>query len=190
MIKADVTDKALIIDILANAFDENQSVNYIVKQDGKRKERIRSLMAYSFEMCNIFGAAYLADDKKACALVLYPDQKRFTISTLILNLKLLINAIGLTRIGEVMRRESAIKSNYPNVLIYHLWFLGVYNSEQNKGIGSKLLTEIIADSRQQDKVIYLETSSPKNVQWYQKFGFKIYNEVDFNYKLFMLMWNK
>lgn len=190
MIKADKNHKSHVIEILTNSFEDNQSVNYIVKQDSKRKERIRALMDYSFEICYMFGAVYLSDDKKGCALVLYPDQKKFSIKSTLLDVQLLLNAIGLTRAGKAMSRESAIKSNYPNEPIYYLWFLGVFNADQNNGVGSQLLKDIIQDSQKQQKPIYLETSTIKNIPWYQKFGFSIYQELDFGYKLFMLRGGK
>lgn len=64
MKNADYKDKSLISDILTNSFDSNQSVNYIVKQDGKRFKRIRALMDYSFEVCYLFGDVFLSDDRK------------------------------------------------------------------------------------------------------------------------------
>jgi ribosomal protein S18 acetylase RimI-like enzyme len=177
MIKASRNHKTQVIQILAKSFEDNQSVNYIVKQDSKKTERIRAFM---------FGEVYLSDDQKGCALVLYPNQKRFSIKSTLLDVQLLLNAIGLTRAGKAMSRESAIKSNYPKEPIYYLWFLGVNTSDQNNGIGSKLLKEIIEDSQRQHKSIYLETSTIKNLPWYEKFGFSIYNELDFGYKLFLL----
>ena len=186
MIKASRNHKSRVIEILTKSFEDNQSVNYIVKQDSKRAERIKALMDYSFEVCFMFGEVYLSDDQKGCALVLYPDQKSFSIKSTLMDVQLLLNAIGLTRVGKAMSRETAIKSNYPKDPIYYLWFLGVINSDQNKGIGSQLLKEIIVDSQKQHKPIYLETSTIKNIPWYKKFGFSIYNELDFGYKLFML----
>jgi hypothetical protein len=186
MIKASRDNKLQVIKILTKSFENNQSVNYIVKQDSQRTERIRALMDYSFEVCFMFGEVYLSDDHKGCALVLYPDQKQFSIKSTLLDVQLLLNAIGLTRAGKAMSRESAIKSNYPKAPIYYLWFLGVNTSDQNNGIGSKLLKEIIKDSQRQHKPIYLETSTIKNIPWYEKFGFSIYNELDFGYKLFLL----
>ncbi|WP_121812971.1 GNAT family N-acetyltransferase [Mucilaginibacter kameinonensis] len=186
MIKADRNLKALVINILTNSFENNLSVNYIVKQDEKRQERIKALMDYSFEICFMHGAVYLSDDKKACALVLYPDKKTFSIKATLLDIELVIKAIGISRAGKAMSRESSIKSNYPKEPIYYLWFLGVMNNDQGQGIGSKLLTDIIKDSQAQQRPIYLETSTTKNIPWYQKFGFSIYNELDFGYKLFML----
>ena len=88
MIKANQGDKQLIVDILTKSFQSNQSVNYIAKQDSKRTERISSLMDYSFEVCHSFGDVFLSDDKKACALVLYPDKKKTTFKSILLDVKL------------------------------------------------------------------------------------------------------
>jgi ribosomal protein S18 acetylase RimI-like enzyme len=186
MIKAGRKDKPLIIDILSDSFDENQSVNYIVTQDEHRKVRIRALMDYSFETCYRFGAVYLSNDKAACALVLYPDQKRFSLATLWLDIKLVFKTIGLFRASKAMSRESAIKSNYPQEPIYYLWFLGVLGHRQHEGVGTQLLKEVVRDSQTQKRAVYLETSTLKNIPWYQKNGFEIYNELDFGYKLYML----
>ena len=78
MVKAKQTDKNLVADILTKSFENNQSVNYIAKQDEKRLTRIRSLMDYSFEVCYKFGDVFLSEDRKACALILYPDKKKTT----------------------------------------------------------------------------------------------------------------
>ena len=69
MIRADIEDKNRIVEILSKAFDDNKSVNYIIQQDAKRKQRIRNLMEYSFDICNLFGDVFVSDDRKACALV-------------------------------------------------------------------------------------------------------------------------
>ena len=64
MRKANNEDKPLVIDILTQSFESNQSVNYVVQQDGKRINRIRALMDYSFEVCKLFGDVFISDDKK------------------------------------------------------------------------------------------------------------------------------
>lgn len=186
MIRASKNDKELVLDILTASFAENKSVNYIIKPDRKRNTRIRSLMSYSFDICMMFGEVYLSNDSKACALILFPEKKRFTIKATLLDIKLVINCIGLDRVGKAMNRENLIKSQYPLVPFYYLWFIGVFPSEQGKGTGSFLLQEVINESEKLSKQIYLETSTLKNIPWYTKFGFKIYHELDFGYKLMML----
>jgi hypothetical protein len=102
MIKAGRIDKSLVVQILCDAFDANKSINYIVKQDEKRKERIRILMNYSFDVSLKSGEVFLSDDKKACALILYPEKKKTTLSGFFDELNLVINCIGISSIGKLM----------------------------------------------------------------------------------------
>lgn len=186
MTKADYGDKQRVIDILADSFDSNKSVNYIVKQDQKRASRLRALMDYSFEVCFHFGEVYLSDDKNACALILYPDKKRTTLKSILLDVKLIFFCVGIENIKKALDRESKIKKLQPDEAMYYIWFIGVDPKFQNTGIGSRLLSEVIEDGRNKKRALYLETSTMKNLPWYKKFGFKVYNELDISYKLFFL----
>lgn len=186
MIRAEYSDKKLIAEILAKSFNENKSVNYIVKQDGKREQRLRSLMEYSFEICYLFGDVFLTDDKKGCALIVLPDKKKTTPKSVLLDLKLIFSCIGLSNINKALSREGKIKNLQPKELLYYLWFIGVDPAEQHKGIGSTLLAEVIKEGKSKQRTICLETSTLSNIPWYEKFGFKIYNELDLGYQLFFL----
>ena len=186
MKKDEYTDKNIIIDILTNSFKTNQSVNYIVQQDHKKIERIRALMEYSFEICYNNGEVFLSDDTKACALILYPDQKKASLKSILLDVKLISKCVGLSNIRKAMRRESLIKSLQPKDKMYYLWFIGVKPEFQGSGIGTTLLHEVIEHSNQIKRPVYLETSTLVNLPWYKKLGFEIYSELDLGYKLFFL----
>lgn len=186
MIRAKYKDKHTIVDILSASFQDNQSVNYIAKQDKKRTKRIRNLMAYSFEVCYLFGEVFLTDDKKACALILYPDKKKTTLKSTLLDIQLIFSCIGIENIKKALARETKIKQLQVKGLLCYLWFIGVKPECQNHGIGSDLLNNIIAENEKKKRPVYLETSTTKNLPWYNKFGFKIYNELDLGYKLFFL----
>lgn len=186
MIKASYSDKSLVLDILTKSFDTNKSVNYIVKQDKKRVQRVRALMDYSFEVCYLFGEVFLSNNKKACALILYPDKKKTTLKSILLDIKLILSCVGLSNVKKALTRESKIKKIQPQKPMYYIWFIGVDPAYQNSGIGTALLNEVIEDSSRKKRPIYLETSTTKNLPWYKKFGFDIYNELDLSYKLFFL----
>ncbi len=186
MIKADLKDKDRIVDILARSFDDNKSVNYIVKQDKKRAVRMRKLMEYSFDICYLFGDVFLSEDKKGCALIVMPDKKKSTLKSIFLDIKLVASVIGLTNVIKAMSRESRINKLHPKEHFYYLWFIGVDPAEQSKGIGTALLNGIINEAKKENRPIYLETSTLKNIPWYEKFGFKIYNKLDFGYELFCM----
>jgi len=186
MVKATLSDKSLIVDILSRSFESNQSVNYIIPQNASKSLRIRRLMDYSFDVCHTFGQVFLSDDRKACALVLLPDRKRTNFKSVFLDLKLIFSCVGLTNLKKTLGRESKIKQIQPQELMYYLWFIGVDPQYQNGGIGSKLLKEVIGQGTLLNRSVFLETSTLKNLPWYNKFGFEVYHELDLGYKLFFL----
>ena len=186
MLRANHNDREHIIDILSSSFDDNKSVNYIIKQDSKRRERLKKLMQYSFEYCRIFGDVFLTEDRKACALIIKPDEKKTSIKSVLLDAKLVFGVVGIGNIEKAIARESAIKRIHPDGKLYYLWFIGVDPLQQNKGIGSKLLDEVINRAQAHNRIICLETSTLKNIPWYEKFGFTVYKELDFGYKLYCM----
>ena len=74
MIRATIEDKDLMISILSKAFMEEKSVNYMIWHDKSREKRVRALVSYSIDVCNMFGELWLADNRQACALILYHNQ--------------------------------------------------------------------------------------------------------------------
>ena len=186
MIRADYKDKELIVNILSSSFERNKSVDYIVKQDSRRIQRLKQLMAYSFEVCYLFGEVYLSDDKTGCALLIIPDKKKTTLKSVSLDIKLIFCCIGISNLTKVITRESRIKKLHSQSPMFYLWFIGVTPSEQNNGIGTRLLNEIINVGIEMQRPIYLETSTLKNIPWYEKLGFSVYNKLDFEYELFCM----
>lgn len=49
-----------------------------------------------------------------------------------------------------------------------------------------LMNEIIKECISKHRPIYLETSTIKNIPWYKKFGFTIYNTPDLEYQLYFM----
>lgn len=143
-------------------------------------------MEYSFDVCYLFGEVFLTNDKSGCALIVLPDKKKTTFKSILFDVKLAISCVGHSNIKKALDRESKIRKKHPKGLKYYLWFIGVDPSAQNKGIGSGLLREVIEESQSIERPIYLETSTLKNIPWYEKFGFSIYNELDLGYTLFFL----
>lgn len=186
MRKAVKSDEKLVVNILSDAFDTNKSVNYVVRQDKLRHTRIRGLMEYSFNLCIQFGEVWISDDNHACALLILPDTKRFTLSAMLWDIKLALTVIGLDRISVVLKRENMIKSFHPKSPICHLWFIGVKPEMQGKGIGGILIRDVIRECEGKSRPIYLETSVDRNLPWYKGFGFEIFHSLELTYNLHLL----
>lgn len=186
MRKATYSDRSIILDILTRSFDDNKSVNYVVKQDHNRIGRIRKLMDYSFNVCCEFGEVWLSANQQACALILFPDKKCLSFHTLFWDLKLVLTVIGLDRASKVLKREALIKSNHPKGPIAHLWFLGVHPQHQGKGIGSAFMWKVIKECEEKKRPIHLKTSMEKNLPFYKKLGFEIFRSLQLTYTLYQL----
>ncbi|MEJ5996264.1 GNAT family N-acetyltransferase [Pedobacter sp. Du54] len=186
MIIAQPNDKDRAVEILTYAFDQNASVNFIVKQDELRLIRIKKLMEYAFEVCYRFGKVVLSDDRKACALLLYPDLKKMTIELVSHDLKLIIWSIGVCNVVKAIKREAKIKAVQPRVRMAYIWFIGVEPKYQKFGLGKKLMNEVIIACQQENRPIYLETSTLANLPWYKKFGFEVYDMLELGYQLYFL----
>lgn len=175
-----------IVELLTTAFDDNQSVNYIVPQDSRRAGRIGRLMDYACRICETYGEVILSADKNSCALVLLPHTKKFSLKSFYWDLKLIFTVTGIRNVVKVMAREKQISKRHPSAAFYYLWFIAVDPAKAGKGLGSELLNQLIAQSQVMNLPFYLETSTAKNIPWYRKHGFQIFDELDLGYKLYFM----
>lgn len=174
------------IDLLQAAFADNLSVNYIVQQDQKKKMRIARLIEYAYTTCERYGKVISTDDGHGCALVLFPDQKKFSLRSLALDLKLILDVTGFSRLFKILKREQLINEQHPDKFIYYLWFIAIDPVQQGKGLGTELLQKLIAEAHLMQRPFYLETSTLKNIPWYEKNGFRIFHELDIGYRLYFI----
>ena len=184
MIKAQYTDKKLITNILTEAFDSNTSVNYVVRQDKKRKLRILRLMEYTFDICWESGEIYLTSDRNGAALIQLPHTKKASLKSIFRDIRLVFYAIGVFKAMKVLKMESKIKEHYPARLMY-ISFIGIHPEHQGKGIGSELLQEILRISNANKIPVYLETSMSANIPFYTKFNFEMYHTLTPEHVIYM-----
>jgi hypothetical protein len=169
--------KNQIIEILCESFDENQSVNFVIKQDSKRVKRIKILMEYSLYKGIILGEIYYDEKNQACAIILDKNKSKTTIKSIIWDIQLLFQCIGIKNIIKVLKREKEQKKLQPKNPFLHLWYLGVSVKNQGLGIGSNLIQEIIKDADVKRLPIFLETSTKRNFPFYEKNGFTHLNTL-------------
>ena len=190
MFKADKVHKEKIIEILSACFETNKSVNWIVKQDVKRKERIRYLMDYSFEACIKTGQIYLTDNLTGVIIYSNSDNKLPILEEAFLTVQYIWKVTGIDGIGRALKREQYINQYHPkDEEFIYIWFIGLKETEAGKGVGSAMLQEVIDKSNARQIPIYLETSNERNMNFYKKHGFEVYHispEATFGFKLYFM----
>lgn len=181
MRKATKSDIPKLIEILTKSFKENRSANYVLKN----KNTLPKLFDYSIAKGFLFGDVWINEDQTACAILINPKNKKFTFNSIWLDLKLIFQVVGLTRVKKVLYKENITDQTLPkNLDFIHLWFLGVSPEIQGKGKGTALLREIIEYYKPLKEAMCLETSTLKNLPFYEKEGFEVYATKDFGFNLF------
>ena len=125
MAQIDRKENKRVVELLAEAFADNLSVNYVIKQDQHRSDRIRRLMQYAVETCRHFGEIWLSADQRACALTMLPYRKKFTLASARRDVTLAFSSTGLNNVYRTIRREARIQEHHPSEPFCHLWFVGV-----------------------------------------------------------------
>ena len=173
-------NKKEIVEIIAEAFDDNKSINFVVKQDSKRKERIKKLVKYSILCGKKFGDVIV--DENCIAIVILPHKKKTTFSSIIQDLGLIFNVIGISNVMNVMKRESLIKNLHPKGEYVNLWYIAVTKEKRGKGYGTAMIKKL--DEKYKRLPIVLETSTERNFKFYEKNGYVHKGTVDrFGYNL-------
>ena len=185
--KAVKNDIPLLAQVLARAFNKEPFSNWIVKQDERRTDRLQYLFNTALRANLQSGSVYTSDNCAAAAVWQMPKKKQSKKPSIFQTwdrivkagptiwqaLNVLIKSSGIGRIGGITKGLLLLDSKQPKKPYYYLFILGVDPSMQNKGVGSKLLQPVLQTCDETGIPAYLETTSEKNVQFYDRFGFKV-----------------
>ena len=173
---AHYSDKKLVADILVSAFTpktESNSINFVVKQDKKRVERMRVLMEYLFERAFYFGAVFISDNNQSCILLKYSYKEKVTFRTIRSDLKLAINCISIERVSKVLRRQQVVKQHYPKEKHIQPLIFGVKIESKGNGNAARLMLQVKNYFKDNNLPAIVDAASEQNAKLYQKIGFKI-----------------
>ncbi len=180
MKKANYSDKAIIVSILHSAFEpirEANSINFIVKQDKKRSQRIKLLMEYLFEDCFRFGEVLISNNKEACILLKYPHTQKPTFKNLYWQLKLATGCIGLLNVPKVLKRQAILKKHHIKSPYIHPVIMGARNEINGLGIGVRLIIQLIDKYSKNELPVIIETTTDQNLRIYKRFGFNVFKKI-------------
>ncbi|WP_209400228.1 GNAT family N-acetyltransferase [Pseudozobellia sp. WGM2] len=178
MIKATKADRDLVVDILVEAFEpirEDNSINFVVKQDHKRHQRMRVLMEYLFDKSFRTGAIYISDNRASCLLITYSNKDNFSFSKLYSTLRLAFKCIGIFRVAKVLRRQKIIQRNYPKTAYIRPMIFAVKQEFKGGVTAPRLVLQVYDAFRDNKLPVIVDAASEQNVKLYQKFGLEIFN---------------
>lgn len=168
------SDKKLVVGILVTAFEslkEDNSINFIIRNDKKRLKRLYYLMNYLFERAILFGDVFINDQENACIIFNYPDQIKPSWKSFLLDLKLTFNCLGFSRVFKVLKRISISKQYFPKGDHIRI-VIGGSNTTSGNGAAARLMLEIVREFKDYKLPVITDASNPDNVKLYKKLGFK------------------
>jgi ribosomal protein S18 acetylase RimI-like enzyme len=71
-----------------------------------------------------------------------------------------------------------VESRMPTEAVCHLDSIGVAPEAQGRGVGSALMAAGLSQARAKTLPVFLETATPENVPYYERFGFRIVDDAD------------
>ncbi len=186
-VASDCTDLSKRVDVLCRAFDQDAHINWLIRQDARRKSAMAAL--FRLLLTEMGGELHATADGESVALWFPPGaapswnaQSRFFLG--------LLNIAGPLR---AIRRGIDLKrmdQQHPAEPHFYLQLLGVNPACQRQGHGSALLARLFEQARESNCPVYLETSNPRNEDFYTCHGFVRHAETTLSdgLRLWSLLW--
>jgi ribosomal protein S18 acetylase RimI-like enzyme len=130
---------------------------------------IRAFAGKAFE----YNSAYFVDGYVGAALWLPPDIRPDENALV----ALLQRTIPEENQPDVFAFLEQMESYHPSEPHWYLPMIGVDPGHQHQGYGSALLQRALLACDRDNKLAYLESSSPKNIPLYERHGFKLLGTI-------------
>lgn len=171
---ANRSDMDLVVNIIAETFDTNPAVDWLIKKGRSRKKHLRSLAKYAFIKSWKRSGAFISTNEKGVALCYRFNNHKFSLTELWYQLRFAFTSIDMIRLPGVLKREAYRTHVRPaSGAYYYFWFLSVL--PEGRGAGFELKNAIFQQAAKEGLPVYLETSLQRNQKIYEHLGFKTYH---------------
>jgi ribosomal protein S18 acetylase RimI-like enzyme len=141
-----------------------------------RADRVSRMMAFSVEVGLGRGHVYTTQNRRAAAIWSPPDvamldeHMGLSFATL---LQELIGSDAETRLTAFAKMEEM----HPHESHFYLFSLGTHAEYQGQGLGAEVVAPVLEICDAQRLPVYLESSNPRNIPFYQRHGFELRGEL-------------
>jgi len=122
------------------------------------------------------GATFASSGGEATALWAPPGHATFTPLEIASQAIAMLRSFGLG-IPRALKVLDTIEREHPKIPHWYLGVLGTDPIHQGKGFGASVLAPILERCDHEGTPAYLESSKDRNVPYYERFGFKVTNEI-------------
>ena len=167
------SDEASIIDVLVRAFSADPVAQWIWPDSQQYHMYFPSFVRAFGGKAFTHGSAYYVDGYAAAALWLPPG---------VLPDEDMLSGIFQRSVFEQSQKDviavfDQMARYHPSEPHWHLPLMGVDPLKQGKGFGSALMQHALVQCDRDNKLAYLESSSPRSVPFYKRHGFELLGTI-------------
>ena len=172
-------DVASLVEVLAQAFDDDPVPQWLFRGDRRRRRGLRRFFGIQVRhMVNATGDVWTTEDRVGAAMWAPPDASRPGWGDLARLLPVVPYLTGLGRDGpEAVRLLTAVDGARPRQRHWYLATIGTAPDQQRTGVGSALMRAVLDRVDQEALPVYLESSKESNLPFYGAHGFDVTGEI-------------
>lgn len=162
---------------LARAFAEDPVARYLFPELAHRREALPRF--FTLQLTHNYlgrGEVFTTDARVAASLWMPPRPRPPRLRDRFAHLRF-APTLG-DRLATTRRLTQLLESHHPVVPHFYLGTIGTDPDYQGRGIGSALLTPVLARCDEEALPAYLECSRPENVVFYGHRGFSVQRELN------------
>ena len=168
--------------MLGKALIDDPLSIHVIPDSNERKLKMKHVFQTTTCLAVRYGESYASSENLEGVANWIPFEtfKEYKFRMLKCGIKSRIYKIGLKaskRFKPIGKYATKMHKKHAPGKHWYLETLGVDPNFQGKGIGSSLMNFKLKEIDLQGLPIYLETSTEKNVRFYEKMGFKVVEEV-------------
>jgi ribosomal protein S18 acetylase RimI-like enzyme len=178
IVKLDTQRKKEALDVIVAAFFDYPEFHYYFPDPVQRKRVMAWYLGRVLDTAVRYGEVFTTWDRSGVIFILPPGHTRisqweyircgFLPAALVLGMRDFIRS---------QKAEDYLGTLHESTMAgrphYYLWGLVVDPARKRQGIGTALLSSLLARADAEKMPIYLETHDEKNVAYYQRFGFQL-----------------
>jgi len=163
-------DHPALIETLAQAFQSDPALSWILPDPGHRARALRGLFRTLVPADTRAGVALRAANEEAAALWRAPGRAHSDGIEFLRTVLPLIATFG-TALPRGLKVQSSIDAHRPKGNFWYLHYVGVRPEHQGKGHGGRIIRAQTAVADAAGLSCWLETATPANVPLYERLGF-------------------
>lgn len=168
-------------ELLADAFFDDPFARYMIPDESKRRRTIGRMMGRCLSYGMLYGHVETTENFEGIAVWIKPEYVNFnffrTLRSGMIAIPWILGRAAARRFSRAMADGSRLHAKHAPGRHWYLFILAARPDAQRRGVGTALMRHGLARVDEQGLPCYLETSSPKNVAYYPRHGFKMVEET-------------